>query len=579
VAPHDPDAVVDPPPADPAPAPGMTGSAAASWKHWLGQAALIAAVALAINLAGNGSRGLWDRDEPRYAGCAREMRQSGDLIYPTFNAEPRFHKPILVYWLMLAAIEVFGDNPFGARVVSALAGTAVCLVVWGLGRRMIGPRAGLLAALALATAPLMAFNAKIATTDATLLLWLVLCLFALWELGKVPSRFWAGVFWVALSLATLTKGPIGPATLIAAGAFAWWWGVPLDALKRLRWRWGVPGFVLLTAPWFVAIGILSNGDFFRVSMGYHVVRRMTTGIETHGGFPGYYVVGTLLTCYPWSALLPAGLLAAWSRRKGHPELAFLLGWIVGPLVMLELVQTKLIHYYLPAIPGCALLAAWTVEAVAQSEVNLRRWALGRLSLGLMAGIGIALTVGLLAGALVFPGGLRAPSAVTAMLLGAGTLYALERFQAGATHRAATGLVATWGVVLLVVGAWLLPAVDPYRISPMVARRLAEISAREQAAPVLTGFKAPAVVYELGRPIPVVGDRVELKSRLRADGAVVTALTAEELAWLKKDAELALDVRDPVQGLDIENPLRDDPLYMVVIRSAPALATRPGGRSL
>ena len=34
----------------------------------------IGLLALVLNLAGNGQTGLWDRDEPRYAVCVREMR-------------------------------------------------------------------------------------------------------------------------------------------------------------------------------------------------------------------------------------------------------------------------------------------------------------------------------------------------------------------------------------------------------------------------------------------------------------------------------------------------------------------------
>ena len=89
---------------------------------------------------------------------------------------------------MRAGFALGGDNPFGARLVSALAGAATCLVVWELGRRMLGPRAGRLGALMLATAPIMVVESKLATTDATLTLWLVGCQFCLWELARRPSR-------------------------------------------------------------------------------------------------------------------------------------------------------------------------------------------------------------------------------------------------------------------------------------------------------------------------------------------------------------------------------------------------------
>src|SRR3954463_11856989 len=80
------------------------------------EAVLVGLLALTLNLAGNGRVSLWDRDEPRYAGCTREMRASGDWVHPTFNAEPRYHKPVLIYWLMLAGTALGGDNPFGARL-------------------------------------------------------------------------------------------------------------------------------------------------------------------------------------------------------------------------------------------------------------------------------------------------------------------------------------------------------------------------------------------------------------------------------------------------------------------------------
>ena len=51
---------------------------------------------------------LWDRDEPRNAGCAVEMVERGNLITPWFNDQVRDHKPVLLYWLMMSAYAVMG---------------------------------------------------------------------------------------------------------------------------------------------------------------------------------------------------------------------------------------------------------------------------------------------------------------------------------------------------------------------------------------------------------------------------------------------------------------------------------------
>ncbi len=123
-------------------------SSPAKVAHWAWiEPVVIVLLALVLNLAGNGRTGLWDRDEPRYAVCVREMRARGDWIFPTFNGEPRYHKPILIYWLMGLTTALGGDNPFGVRLVSAIAGAARCWASGGWAGGCSAPRGGRLAAL------------------------------------------------------------------------------------------------------------------------------------------------------------------------------------------------------------------------------------------------------------------------------------------------------------------------------------------------------------------------------------------------------------------------------------------------
>jgi 4-amino-4-deoxy-L-arabinose transferase-like glycosyltransferase len=477
---------------------------------------------------------------------------------------------------MLVGTAIGGDNPHGSRLVSASAGAATCLLCWALARRMLGARPGFLAALMLTTAPLTVIESKLATTDATLGLFLLGCQFALWELGKRPSPIAAGVFWVSLALATLTKGPVGIALVAAAGLLSWWWGGPAVCWSRLQWRRGLPTFALITLPWYIAIGIVSRGSFYREAMGFQVVKRVAMGIEQHGGFPGYYIVTGLLTLHPWSALLPAALLGAWLRRKANPALGFLLGWAVGPLILLECVQTKLVHYYLPAAPAVAMLAAWLVYQVSEAEVNLRRWRLGSVSLGLLTGVGIGVTVALLAGVMVLPWTLRWPCLLMATAIAAGTLLAMERFHSGRTIQAAYCLVGSWAVVLLLAGAWLLPSAEPFRISRLVGERLGALAVHERALPMLATFRQPSVVYTMRRHAPFIYDRGAFYERVRREGAVVTALMAHELELLSSDTRGTLEIREIVEGFNIDKG-RQEKLHLVVIRPPGSLGalTRAG----
>ena len=507
----------------------------------------IVLLSLTLNLAGNARTGLWDRDEPRFAVCVREMRARGDWIFPVFNGEPRYHKPILIYWLMGLGTALGGDNPFGVRLVSVVAGTGTVLGAWWLGRRMFGARGGRLAALVLATAPIAIAESKLATTDATLSLWLFGCQACLWVLGRRPSNRAAALFWVLLSLATLTKGPVGPALIAASSLLAWWCGWPSLAWKRLHWRRGLAGFAILTAPWFITISLMSAGEFLRFAVGRQIVHRLASDMETHGGFPGYYPVVSALVFYPWSALVPAALAGAWVRRKSDPNLGFLLGWAIGPLLLLECFRTKLIHYYLPAFPACALLTAWLVLSVTTEGVNIRRRPLGRLAMALLVGIGFLGIVLPVAATTLVPAGLRLPMLAVAVVMAAGTLAGVSAFQQAATERAVYALAATWAIVMGTVTGWLIPNGEPYRTSRVLGEKLAALSAQLNVEPVLLEYQEPGVVYALGHPIATTRDRDGFFAHLKGGHSVLTVALPSEIEVMRSHFGLVATPVDQVNG--------------------------------
>lgn len=530
---------------------------------------LIGLLALTLNLVGNGRTSLWDRDEPRYSACVREMQARGDWIRPTFNGEPRYHKPILIYWLMRGGIALGGDNPFGCRLVSAVAGMCTCLLVRAMGRRMLGPSAGTLAALMLATAPIMVTESKLATTDATLTLWLVGAQFCLWELAQRPSHRLAAAFWTLMALATLTKGPVGAALISASAVVSWWWGGPTTCWKRLHWRWGLCAFLAVVAPWLVTIGIVSGGEFFRFALGEQVLHRVATGMEQHTGWPGYYLVTTLGTFHPWSALLPAAWYGAWRRRREHPLFGFLLGWTIGPLILLECVQTKLVHYYLPAIPACALLAAWLIALVVQEGVNLRRWPLGRVAVGLLGGTATVLLVGLIASVPKLPNDLRGPLLFLAVVLASGTTWAILRIVRGSTERAMATLIATWAVFMLALGGWLLPAAEPYRTPRIVGERLAALAKEHGVQPILHSYQEPSVIYAYGRPLPTVRNWSQVQNLILQHGGVATAVLPRELQAFLARPEFEVERLDRLTGFNL-NKGQTESLEFVLLRMRPSV---------
>lgn len=195
---------------------------------------LLAAVVMLTNLGGPR---LWDDDEPRNAGCAREMFLRGDWIVPTFNAELRTHKPILLYWCMLVAYQVGGATEFTARLPSALGAIGTVVLTYAIGRRLFSPRVGLWAAISLACSVSFAMVSRAATPDGVLIFTTTLAM-ALFVFGSFarrktvtgdvsdtldqppPLQRYAGhwfpqrptlvaLVYAAMGLAVLAKGPVG----------------------------------------------------------------------------------------------------------------------------------------------------------------------------------------------------------------------------------------------------------------------------------------------------------------------------------------------------------------------------------
>ncbi len=244
--------------------------------------------------------------------------------------------------------------------------------------------------LILATAPIVIAESKLATTDATLALWLFGCQVCLWVLGRRPSRSAAALFWVLLEPGDLDQGP--GRTGLDRGRHRSWPGGGAGPPRPGNGCTGggdLIGFAILTAPWFVAISIASGGEFLRFAVGRQIVHRVASDMEAHGGFPGYYPVVSALVFYPGRRWCRRPSPAPGCAASPIRNLGFLLGWAIGPLLLLECFRTKLIHYYLPAFPACALLVAWLVLSVTAEGVNIRRRPLGRLAMALLVGIGLA----------------------------------------------------------------------------------------------------------------------------------------------------------------------------------------------
>jgi 4-amino-4-deoxy-L-arabinose transferase-like glycosyltransferase len=518
----------------------------------LGDIALIALLCLVLYLAGNGRVSLWDRDEAWYAQTAREMVERGDYVVPTFNAEPRFRKPVLIYWLMAAAYSVLGDNEFGARFFSGIAGTITCLLTYRLGTRMGGRAVGLTAALMLAVAPFMVAESKLATTDAVLTATLVGAMSCLWELHAAGFSWRRSLaFWSLVGVMVLTKGPFGPA-FIACALIVWFClGGQWSLLKRMNWLGGLAVVLAICLPWGIAIYRATDGEFYRVALGDQALGHSLGTMNSHRGFPGFYLVVALAGLLPWSLLLPLGLsgVRRWFREPGPGS--FLLGWIIGPLIMIEIMRTKLPQYYLPAFPAWALLIARGIVEFHAAGNRLVRSAGGLrrvISLGMLGPVtAIALAAFVLSRV---PAELQVPALGAATVLGVGSIIAAVLLVGGRDRFGWATTVGTWWSLGLIVAAWLLPSAEHCRVARAAAETL-RAQAGDGSTIVLFGYREPSLVYYLGRPVRTFNSPKELASYLAEQGPVVTLLRDSELVRLRKHSDIHIESSKHFEPQSIE----------------------------
>ena len=131
---------------------------------------VVLCVAILCFLPGLFALPVTDRDEARFAQASKQMLETRDFVDIRFQDEPRYKKPVGIYWLQSASAAVLGVDHIAAfRVPSMLGATAASMVTAQIGTVLFGPAAGLLSGVVLASTLLVVGEANIAKTDAVLL--------------------------------------------------------------------------------------------------------------------------------------------------------------------------------------------------------------------------------------------------------------------------------------------------------------------------------------------------------------------------------------------------------------------------
>ncbi len=357
----------------------------------------MAIFALIISFGFQGSRGLFESTEGRYAEVAREMVTGGDYLVPRLNYQPHWTKPPLAYWIIAGGIELLGANDWGVRLGNALAFFFIVLIVVKLGEAMWDEKTGILAGIIYASSLFPVVAANNVSTDTVLSLWEILTVFSYWKAFRAASerrsRRWMLLLWLFSGLAFLTKGPPALLSLLAVLVFHFYRKKRGQKTPSLVAGFGLPLFFAVGLSWYLIV-VFKYPGLLNYFLGEEVAARILTKKFNRNPewYAPLYVYGGpfLLGAGAWSYLWPRVLRRLpplkqfrknwWEQLRMNPPLLFLAFWIVFPTIILSLSQSRLPLYVLPFFPALALLFGKLLgKTVAENGSWRRVWTVALLS--------------------------------------------------------------------------------------------------------------------------------------------------------------------------------------------------------
>jgi 4-amino-4-deoxy-L-arabinose transferase-like glycosyltransferase len=318
------------------------------------------------------------RAESYFALGSRLMVEQGDWLTPHAPDELPLNKPPLTYWLIGILYKLLGANYGSARLPSVLAALLVLAIVYSLGVRLDGQRAGLISVAMLASSYLFLSFARMAMSDMLLTLCVTASLacfvIALTDQGSRP-RAWALLGYVALALGVLTKGPVAVALLAAPIGLELVFRFNRGDLRKLRLIPGLILFLLISAPYFFLVYARVGAGPLRFFFFGENLQRFTGQMYGASGRPVWYELAAFFSDFaPWSLLVFVALWFRWRRRaeqeSNSARLLYL--WLGCAIVLFSLSSFKLDYYLLPAMPASALIIAPVIANAEKLPRFLRR---------------------------------------------------------------------------------------------------------------------------------------------------------------------------------------------------------------
>ena len=307
-----------------------------------------------------------DRDEARFASATQNMLQTSDFIDIEIEGEKRYKKPIGIYWAQALSTSIFGSEPFNQiwtyRIPSFLAIFSSLLLIFFSVRRVYGDFVASFSTLLLSCSFLLISEMHQAKSDALLFLFINICNFLILESIKNNqtqiTKIKFTLFWISLSLGTLTKGPIIFLFVILPILIFFFITRSRQAILFLKNKTGYIIYFAIVLPWFILITLKSDWLFWRESLGHDLFKKVLSSQESHGFIPGYYFISFYIFFWPGCLYIIPAIQNFFSKIKTNrikKDNLFLICVILPAYLIYELIPTKLPHYILGLYPAVSIL--------------------------------------------------------------------------------------------------------------------------------------------------------------------------------------------------------------------------------
>jgi len=304
---------------------------------------------------------LFDLDEGAFSEATREMLVGKDYITTYLNGALRFDKPILIYWMQLASVKLFGLNEFALRLPSAIAGTFWAMAVYFFVKRTLDAKTAFFATLFMIASIQINMIAKAAIADALLNLFIVLSMFSIYHYFTQRRQKFVYLTFLFMALGVLTKGPVAIMIPFVVsllffslrGEFGLW-------LKTVFNPIGIFIFLIVASPWYIAEYMAQGQAFIDGFFLKHNISRFSAAMESHKGSIFYFVPVLLLGFMPFTYFA----LKAIGKVKSYIEddlKLYLFIWFAFVFLFFSFSGTKLPHYVIYGYTPLFILSALQVQ--------------------------------------------------------------------------------------------------------------------------------------------------------------------------------------------------------------------------